>query len=116
MLKGGVIIDVTSAKQAETAEKLEACAVMVMETIPADIRSIGGVARMSDPQLIKEIQNIVTIPVMEKIRIGHTAEAQTLQSIEIDFIDESEVLTPADDSSHINKKFSMSHSFVVLKA
>lgn len=103
MLKGGVIMDVTSAKQAEIAEKAGASAVMALERIPADIRAAGGIARMSDPKLIKEIQNAVSIPVMAKCRIGHFVEAQVLEALEIDYIDESEVLTPADDVYHIDK-------------
>jgi len=103
MLKGGVIMDVTTAEQAKIAEAAGACAVMALERIPADIRAAGGVSRMSDPKMIKEIQNAVTIPVMAKCRIGHMAEAQILQAIEIDYIDESEVLSPADDKYHIDK-------------
>ncbi len=103
MLKGGVIMDVTNAEQAKIAEDAGAVAVMALERIPADIRAQGGVARMSDPQLIKEIQAAVSIPVMAKVRIGHFAEAQILEAIGIDFIDESEVLTPADLEYHINK-------------
>lgn len=103
MLKGGVIMDVTTPEQAEIAERAGACAVMALEKIPADIRTVGGVARMSDPKMIKGIQNSVSIPVMAKCRIGHFVEAQILQSIEIDYIDESEVLSPADDKHHINK-------------
>ena len=97
MLKGGVIMDVTTPEQAKIAETAGACAVMALERIPADIRAAGGVSRMSDPKMIKQIQNAVTIPVMAKCRIGHIAEAQILEAIEIDFIDESEVLSPADD-------------------
>lgn len=104
MLKGGVIMDVTNAEQAKTAEAAGACAVMALERIPADIRAAGGVARMSDPKLIREIQGAVSIPVMAKCRIGHFVEAQVLEAIEIDYIDESEVLSPADDVYHINKK------------
>ena len=104
MLKGGVIMDVTNAGQAKIAEAAGACAVMALERIPADIRAAGGVARMSDPKLIREIQGAVSIPVMAKCRIGHFAEAQVLQAIEIDYIDESEVLSPADDVYHINKR------------
>ena len=104
MLKGGVIMDVTTPEQARIAEKAGACAVMALERIPADIRAAGGVSRMSDPKMIKEIQNAVTIPVMAKCRIGHFVEAQILQAIEIDYIDESEVLSPADDVYHINKR------------
>lgn len=103
MLKGGVIMDVTNAEQAKIAEAAGACAVMALEKIPADIRAAGGVARMSDPKLIKEIQNAVTIPVMAKVRIGHFVEAQILEALEIDYIDESEVLSPADDVYHIDK-------------
>ena len=103
MLKGGVIMDVTTPEQARIAEGAGACAVMALERIPADIRAAGGVSRMSDPKMIKEIQNAVSIPVMAKCRIGHFAEAQILQAIEIDYIDESEVLTPADDKHHIDK-------------
>lgn len=103
MLKGGVIMDVTNAKEAEIAEKAGACAVMALERVPSDIRKQGGVARMSDPKIIKEIKSAVSIPVMAKVRIGHFVEAQILQSIGIDFIDESEVLTPADETCHINK-------------
>lgn len=103
MLKGGVIMDVTNADQAKIAEDAGAVAVMALERIPADIRTQGGVARMSDPKLIKEIQKGVSIPVMAKCRIGHFAEAQILQAIGVDFIDESEVLTPADEEYHINK-------------
>ena len=103
MLKGGVIMDVTTPKQAEIAEKAGACAVMALERIPADIRAAGGVSRMSDPEMIKSIQSAVSIPVMAKCRIGHFAEAQILQAIEIDYIDESEVLSPADDVYHIDK-------------
>mgnify|MGYP000813897689 FL=1 len=104
MLKGGVIMDVTNAGQAKIAEAAGACAVMALERIPADIRAAGGVARMSDPKLIREIQGAVSIPVMAKCRIGHFAEAQILQALEIDYIDESEVLSPADDVYHIDKK------------
>ena len=103
MLKGGVIMDVTTPEQAKIAEEAGACAVMALERIPADIRAAGGVSRMSDPEMIKGIQNAVSIPVMAKCRIGHFAEAQILQAIEIDYIDESEVLSPADDLYHINK-------------
>ena len=103
MLKGGVIMDVTSAEQARIAEGSGACAVMALERIPADIREDGGVARMSDPSMIREIQKAVSIPVMAKCRIGHFAEAQVLESLEVDFIDESEVLTPADEKNHIWK-------------
>ena len=104
MLKDGVIMDVTTPEQAKIAEQAGACAVMALERIPADIRAAGGVARMSDPKMIKGIQQAVSIPVMAKCRIGHFAEAQILQAIEIDYIDESEVLSPADDLYHINKK------------
>ena len=103
MLKGGVIMDVTTPEQAKIAEAAGACAVMALEKIPADIRAAGGVARMSDPKLIKEIQNAVSIPVMAKVRIGHFVEAQILEALEIDYIDESEVLSPADDIYHIDK-------------
>lgn len=104
MLKGGVIMDVTTPEQAKIAEAAGACAVMALERIPADIRAAGGVSRMSDPKMIQGIQNAVTIPVMAKCRIGHFVEAQVLEAIEIDYIDESEVLSPADDMYHINKK------------
>lgn len=103
MLKGGVIMDVTTPEQAKIAEAAGACAVMALERIPADIRAAGGVSRMSDPKMIKGIQNAVSIPVMAKCRIGHFVEAQLLESIEIDYIDESEVLSPADDVYHIDK-------------
>lgn len=103
MLKGGVIMDVTNPKEAEIAEKAGACAVMALERVPADIRKQGGIARMSDPKMIKEIKSAVSIPVMAKVRIGHFVEAQILESIGIDYIDESEVLTPADEMYHINK-------------
>ena len=103
MLKGGVIMDVTTPEQAKIAEAAGACAVMALERIPADIRAAGGVSRMSDPKMIKGIQNAVSIPVMAKCRIGHFVEAQLLQAIEIDYIDESEVLSPADDVYHIDK-------------
>jgi len=108
MLKGGVIMDVTTPEQARIAEEAGACAVMALERIPADIRADGGVARMSDPRLIDEIKQAVTIPVMAKCRIGHFVEAQILQSLEVDYIDESEVLTPADEAHHIDK-----HQFAV---
>jgi len=108
MLKGGVIMDVVNAEQARIAEEAGACAVMALERVPADIRSEGGVARMSDPHMIKEIVEAVSIPVMAKVRIGHFVEAQIIQSIGIDYIDESEVLTPADEEHHINK-----HAFKV---
>lgn len=104
MLKGEVIMDVTNPEQAVIAESAGACAVMALERIPADIRAAGGVSRMSDPKLIKSIQSAVSIPVMAKCRIGHFVEAQILESIEIDYIDESEVLSPADDKYHINKR------------
>lgn len=103
MLKGGVIMDVTNAEQAQIAQSAGAVAVMALERVPADIRKEGGVARMSDPKMIAEIQNAVTIPVMAKVRIGHFVEAQILEAIKIDYIDESEVLTPADDTYHIDK-------------
>lgn len=103
MLNGGVIMDVTTPEQAKIAEAAGACAVMALERIPADIRAAGGVARMSDPKMIKDIQQAVSIPVMAKCRIGHVAEAQILQAIEIDYIDESEVLSPADNVYHIDK-------------
>lgn len=103
MLKGGVIMDVTTPEEAVIAEKAGACAVMALEKVPADIRKNGGVARMSDPKMIKEIQKAVSIPVMAKVRIGHFVEAQILESLEIDYIDESEVLTSADDRFHIDK-------------
>jgi pyridoxal 5'-phosphate synthase pdxS subunit len=108
MLKGGVIMDVTTAEQARIAEEAGACAVMALERIPADIRAAGGVARMSDPTVIRAIQEAVSIPVMAKCRIGHFVEAQILQSLEIDYIDESEVLTPADEANHVDK-----HAFTV---
>lgn len=104
MLKGGVIMDVTTPEQARIAEAAGACAVMALERIPADIRAAGGVSRMSDPKMIKGIQDAVSIPVMAKCRIGHFVEAQILEAIEIDYIDESEVLSPADDVYHINKR------------
>ena len=103
MLKGGVIMDVTTPEQARIAEAAGACAVMALERIPADIRAAGGVSRMSDPKMIRGIQEAVSIPVMAKCRIGHIAEAQILQAIEIDYIDESEVLSPADNIYHIDK-------------
>src|SRR5579884_2954734 len=103
MLRGGVIMDVVTAEQAKVAEDAGAVAVMALERVPADIRRDGGVARMSDPALIDEIQHAVTIPVMAKARIGHFAEAQVLQALEVDYIDESEVLTPADEAHHIDK-------------
>jgi pyridoxal 5'-phosphate synthase pdxS subunit len=106
MLKGGVIMDVTNVEQAIIAEQAGACAVMALERVPADIRKMGGVARMASPRIIREIMDTVSIPVMAKARIGHFAEAQILQALEVDFIDESEVLTPADEENHINK-----HSF-----
>ena len=104
MIKGGVIMDVTTPEQAKIAEAAGACAVMALERIPADIRAAGGVSRMSDPKMIKGIQEAVSIPVMAKCRIGHFVEAQVLEAIEIDYIDESEVLSPADDVYHINKR------------
>jgi len=104
MLKGGIIMDVTNAEQARIAEKAGACAVMALERVPADIRTDGGVARMSDPKMIKEIKAAVTIPVMAKARIGHFVEAQILQALQVDYIDESEVLTPADKENHIDKR------------
>ncbi len=104
MLKGGVIMDVVTAKQAKIAEAAGACAVMALERVPSDIRAQGGVARMSDPQLLKEIRKAVSIPVMAKVRIGHTAEARILEALGIDFIDESEVLTPADPFDHVDKR------------
>tara|TARA_B100001250_G_scaffold411692_1_gene440934 strand:+ start:109 stop:987 length:879 start_codon:yes stop_codon:yes gene_type:complete len=103
MLKGGVIMDVTNPDQAKIAEDAGACAVMALERIPSDIRKDGGISRMSDPEMIKGIQNVVSIPVMAKCRIGHIAEAQIIESLEVDFIDESEVLTPADEHNHIWK-------------
>ena len=103
MLKGGVIMDVTNAQQAKVAEEAGACAVMALERVPADIRKEGGVARMASPRIIREIMEEVTIPVMAKVRIGHFAEAQVLEALEVDFIDESEVLTPADEENHIWK-------------
>jgi len=108
MLKGGVIMDVTNAEQAAIAEKAGACAVMALERVPADIRKEGGVARMASPKIIREIMGTVTIPVMAKVRIGHFVEAQVLEALEVDFIDESEVLTPADEENHVWK-----HSFRV---
>src|SRR5947208_7616700 len=103
MLKGGVIMDVVTPEQARIAEEAGAVAVMALERVPADIRAHGGVARMSDPSMIKGIQEAVSIPVMAKARIGHIAEAQVLQALEVDYIDESEVLTPADEMNHIDK-------------
>ncbi|MGH3089507.1 MAG: pyridoxal 5'-phosphate synthase lyase subunit PdxS, partial [Rubrobacteraceae bacterium] len=103
MLRGGVIMDVTNAEQAKIAEEAGAVAVMALERVPADIRADGGVARMSDPEMIEEIQNAVSIPVMAKARIGHFVEAQILQALEVDYVDESEVLTPADEANHIDK-------------
>src|SRR5436189_1344801 len=103
MLKGGVIMDVVDAEQAKIAEEAGACAVMALERVPADIRRDGGVARMSDPDMIRGIQKAVTIPVMAKARIGHFVEAQVLEALEVDYIDESEVLTPADEANHIDK-------------
>ena len=114
MLKGGVIMDVTTPEQAKIAEAAGACAVMALERIPADIRAAGGVSRMSDPKMIKGIQEAVSIPVMAKCRIGHFAEAQILQAIEIDYIDESEVLSPADDVYHIDKR--VFHIFFRIRA
>ena len=108
MLKGGVIMDVVTAEQARIAEEAGACAVMALERVPADIRRDGGVARMSDPQMIRGIMQAVTVPVMAKARIGHFVEAQILQALGVDYIDESEVLTPADEENHINK-----HKFTV---
>ncbi len=108
MLKGGVIMDVTNAGQAKIAEDAGACAVMALEKVPSDIRKDGGVARMADPDIILDIKNVVNIPVMAKCRIGHFAEAQVLQALEVDFIDESEVLTPADEANHVYK-----HDFTV---
>lgn len=108
MLKGGVIMDVTNEQQAMIAEQAGACAVMALERVPADIRKMGGVARMASPLIIEKIMKVVSIPVMAKVRIGHFVEAQVLQALEVDFIDESEVLTPADDEYHINK-----HTFKV---
>src|SRR5438046_6360988 len=108
MLKGGVIMDVTDARQAEIAERSGACAVMALERVPAQIRKEGGVARMASPRKIREIMETVTIPVMAKCRIGHFAEAMVLQALEVDYIDESEVLTPADDEHHVDK-----HAFEV---
>ena len=104
MLKGGVIMDVSTPEQAKIAEKAGAAAVMALERIPADIRAVGGVSRMSDPKMIKGIQEVVSIPVMAKVRIGHFVEAQILEALEIDYIDESEVLSPADDKFHVDKK------------
>eukprot|EP00124_Ichthyophonus_hoferi_P005526 Ihof_evm2s825 gene=Ihof_evmTU2s825 len=103
MFKGGVIMDVVNAEQARIAEDAGACAVMALERVPADIRRDGGVSRMSDPKMIKGIQSVVSIPVMAKVRIGHFVEAQILEALEVDYIDESEVLTPADEMHHINK-------------
>lgn len=103
MLKGGVIMDVVNAKEAEIAQNAGACAVMALERVPSDIRKDGGIARMSDPKMIKEIQSAVSIPVMAKVRIGHFVEAQILEALGVDYIDESEVLTPADEAYHINK-------------
>lgn len=108
MLKGGVIMDVVNADQAKVAEQAGACAVMALERVPSDIRRDGGVARMSDPEMIRDIQKAVSIPVMAKVRIGHFVEAQVLQSLEVDFVDESEVLTPADEVHHVDK-----HSFTI---
>ena len=103
MLKGGVIMDVTNAEQAQIAEEAGAVAVMALERVPADIRAEGGVARMADPEKVREIQEAVTIPVMAKCRIGHFVEAQVLEALEVDYIDESEVLTPADEEHHVDK-------------
>ena len=103
MLKGGVIMDVVTPDEARVAEEAGACAVMALERVPADIRRDGGVARMSNPEMIRGIQQAVTIPVMAKARIGHFAEAQVLEALEVDYIDESEVLTPADEANHIDK-------------
>jgi len=113
MLKGGVIMDVINKEQALIAQEAGAVAVMALERVPADIRKQGGVARMSDPKLIKEIKGAVDIPVMAKCRIGHIVEAQILEALEIDYIDESEVLTPADNQYHIDKKLSRPLSYVV---
>jgi pyridoxal 5'-phosphate synthase pdxS subunit len=111
MLKGGVIMDVVTPEQAKIAEDAGACAVMALERVPADIRAQGGVARMSDPQMVEGIMKAVSIPVMAKVRIGHFVEAQILQALGIDYIDESEVLTPADEEHHINKhKFNVPQS------
>ena len=117
MLKGGVIMDVTTPEQARIAQEAGACAVMALERIPADIRAAGGVSRMSDPKMIKGIQEAVTIPVMAKCRIGHFVEAQILEAIEIDYIDESEVLSPADDIYHIDRtklRYRLSVAHVIL--
>src|SRR6185369_15502484 len=103
MLKGGVIMDVVTPEHARIAEEAGACAVMALERVPSDIRKDGGVARMSDPQMIREIIQAVTIPVMAKVRIGHIVEAQILQALHVDYVDESEVLTPADDNHHLDK-------------
>src|SRR5438128_3592503 len=108
MLKGGVIMDVVDAEQAKIAEAAGAVAVMALERVPADIRRDGGVARMSDPEMIRGIQEAVSIPVMAKVRIGHFVEAQVLESLEVDFVDESEVLTPADEANHVDK-----HAFAI---
>lgn len=110
-LKGGVIMDVINVEQAKIAEKAGAKAVMALERVPADIRAAGGVSRMSDPKMIKEIMKAVSIPVMAKVRIGHFVEAQVLEAIGIDYIDESEVLSPADNEHHIEKKISIPHLF-----
>ena len=110
MLKGGVIMDVVTSEHAKIAENAGAVAVMALERVPADIRAAGGVARMSDPRMVKGIQKAVTIPVMAKCRIGHFAEAQVLEALDVDYIDESEVLTPADEEFHIVKKISRCHS------
>ena len=112
-LKGGVIMDVTTPEEAIIAEKAGACAVMALEKVPADIRKDGGVARMSDPKMIKEIKKAVSIPVMAKVRIGHFVEAQIIEALKVDYIDESEVLTPADDRFHIDKtKFDIPLSLI----
>jgi pyridoxal 5'-phosphate synthase pdxS subunit len=113
MLKGGVIMDVVNSEQAKIAQDAGACAVMALERVPADIRAQGGVARMSDPDMIEKIKAAVTIPVMAKARIGHFVEARILESLGVDYIDESEVLTPADYENHIENGISKFHSFVV---
>ena len=115
MLKGGVIMDVTTPEQARIAEAAGACAVMALERIPADIRAAGGVSRMSDPKMIRGIQEAVSIPVMAKCRIGHFVEAQVLEAIDIDYIDESEVLSPADDVYHIIREISVFRLSAVLR-
>ena len=119
MLKGGVIMDVTNAEEAKIAEDAGAVAVMALEKVPADIRKEGGIARMSDPKMIKEIVETVSIPVMAKVRIGHFVEAQILEALKIDYIDESEVLTPADEAHHIDKRnfnipFAVSYTHLTL--